>query len=162
MSVPPRPPAPLPQAGEGRIVSRLATFVGLLWLVLLLPHPARADMVVIVSPQCDATALTRREVINIFMGRFRFLPSGHAVKPYDLPATDPRKARFYLALTGKELSEIDAYWARLVLTGNSSPPDETTSTDGMLEKIARNAWAIGYIERSQVDKRVRVIFEPER
>lgn len=133
-----------------------------IWLPLLLPALALADTVVIVNPQCEVNALTRREVINIFMGRFRFLPSGQGIKPYDLPAGDAKKARFYVALTGKELSDIDAYWARLVFTGSSAPPDETANAEAMMEKIARNPHAIGYIERSQVDKRVRVIFEPER
>jgi len=134
----------------------------LLPLALLPPALARADMVVIVAPQCEAASLTRREVINIFMGRFRFLPSGQAAKPYDLPAGDPRKERFYLALTGKQLSDIDAYWARLIFTGNTAPPDEAASAEAMVEKIARSPHAIGYIERSQADKRVRIIFEPER
>jgi ABC-type phosphate transport system substrate-binding protein len=131
-------------------------------LPLLLPAPGHADVVVIVNPRCEATTLTRREVINIFMGRFRFLPSGQAAKPYDLPAEDTEKARFYLALTGKQLSAIDAYWARLIFTGGATPPDETPNAEIMLEKISSNIHAIGYIERSQVDKRVRILFEPER
>lgn len=130
-------------------------------LALFLPVLARADMVVIVHPHCEATTLTRREIINIFMGRFRYLPSGQPAKPYDLPARDPGKARFYLALTGKELSDIDAYWARLVFTGSAAPPDETENAEAMLQKVAHNPHGIGYLERSQVDKRVRIIFNPE-
>ncbi len=132
-----------------------------LLLALMISAPVNADVVVIVSANCDATALSRREIINIFMGRYRFLPSGHAAKPYDLPTTDPRKAQFYLALTGKNISDIDAYWARLVLTGNASPPDEASSQEAMLDKIARNPWSIGYLDRSIIDNRVRVIFDPE-
>lgn len=142
-------------------MSRFATFV-FFGLALTLPGPARADMVVIVHPQFEAASLTRREVINIFMGRFRFLATGQAVKPLDLPAGDPKKARFYRTLTGKELSDIDAYWARLVLTGNSSPPEESAGADAMLDTVARHLHTIGYVDRSQVDKRVRIIFEPER
>ena len=133
-----------------------------LCLALLLPALSHADMVAIVAAHSEAATLSRREVINIFMGRYRFLPSGHAIKPYDLPAGDPRKASFYLALTGRDLVDIDTYWALLVLTGAAFPPDETPSQELMLERVARNPWAIGYVERSQADKRVRVIFEPER
>lgn len=131
-------------------------------LALLVPALAWGDMVVIVHPQFEAASLSKREIINIFMGRFRFLPSGQAIKPYDLPAADPKKGRFYRALTGKELSDIDAYWARLVLTGNASPPDETANTEGMIETVAHNPRAIGYVDRAQVDKRVRILFEPEK
>jgi len=137
-------------------------FRPILWLALLPPGLARADMVVIAHPQFEAATLSRRQVVNIFMGRFRFLPSGQAVKPHDLPALAPKKARFYRTLTGKDLSDIDAHWARLVLTGNSSPPEETAGVDAMLDTVARHPHAIGYVDRSQVDKRVRIIFEPER
>ena len=130
-------------------------------LALLMTGLARADMVVVVAANSDVLTLTRRETIDIFMGRFRYLPSGHAVKPYDLPATDPRKAKFYEALTGKSAAQIDAYWARLVLTGNASPPDETASQEAMLNSVARSTAVIGYLERAKVDHRVRVIFEPE-
>ncbi len=131
-------------------------------LALLLPTLAWADMVVIVHPQFEAASLSRREIINIFMGRFRFLPSGQAIKPYDLPTADPKKGRFYRVLTGKDLSDIDAHWARLVLTGNASPPDETLNAEGMIEAVAHNPRAIGYVDRAQVDRRVRILFEPEK
>jgi ABC-type phosphate transport system substrate-binding protein len=130
-------------------------------LALFLPLMAHADMVVIVHPHCEASTLTRREIINIFMGRFRYLPSGQPARPYDLPARDPGKRRFYLTLTGKDLSDIDAYWARLVFTGSAAPPHETENAEEMLQKVAHNPQGIGYMERSQVDKRVRIIFDPE-
>ena len=132
-----------------------------LFLALLISAPVRADEVVVVSVNSNATMLNRREAINIFMGRYRFFPSGHAAKPYDLPKTDSGKALFYLALTGKDISDIDAYWARLVLTGHASPPDEVLSQEAMLEKIYHNPRSIGYLDRSRLDNRVRVIFDPE-
>lgn len=135
----------------------------LIWVGLMLAGGwAHADVVVIVHPQCEANTLSKREVINIFMGRYRFFPSGNPARPYDLPVHHPERGNFYHTLTGRDASEIDAYWARLVLTGAASPPLEAENDSVMLEKVARDPYAIGYVNRSRTDKRVRVVFDPSR
>lgn len=119
-----------------------------------------ADVVVIANPRSGIDKLSRDEVINIFLGRFRQLPSGLSAQPVDLPATEPEKATFYLRLVNKDLAEINAYWSRLVFSGRTKPPMQAKSTDDLLEFIAKTPGAIGYIERSKVDDRVKLVFEP--
>jgi len=131
------------------------------FLLILQPiAESRADVVVIANPRSGIDRLSRDEVINIFLGRFRQLPSGLSVQPVDLPATQPEKAIFYLRLVNKDLSEINAYWSRLVFSGRTSPPVQAKSTDDLLDFIAKTPGAIGYVERSKVDSRVKLVFEP--
>ncbi len=134
----------------------LILFLMLAWLPLF----AQADMVVVTSTNNDSPALSRREIINIFMGRYRFFANGQYARPLDLPSSDKNKHVFYQALTGKEQADINSYWARLILTGAALPPEEVGSEEIMLEKVAKDTHAIGYINRSRVDKRFRIIFDP--
>lgn len=129
-------------------------------LVLLVPGWARADAVVIVHPQSDVSTLSKRELINIFMGRYRFFPSGRVATPLDLPRQDSKRISFYLGLTGRNAADLDAYWARLVLTGAAARPQELSNEEAVLERVAHDPSAIGYVSRTKVDKRVRIIFDP--
>lgn len=139
----------------GRIRRLLA-----LLLVLALPWaPARADLVVVANPRSGVERLTRDEVINIFLGRYRQLPGGVAAQPVDLTDANPDKGRFYLALVGKSLAEINAYWARLRFSGRTEPPRQAVTTESLLEQVASERGAIGYVERSRADGRVRIVMD---
>lgn len=131
----------------------------LICLLACLPAMASAQVVVVVNPKSGVERLTREEVINIFLGRFRQLPSGLPAEPIDLPATQPEKAHFYQSLVGKELAEINAYWARLVFSGRTSPPRQARNTDDLLTQVAGTPGAVGYLDRNRVDGRVRIALE---
>lgn len=134
-----------------------ATFL----LILLLVTAGKTfanDLVVIVAAGSEVESLSRDQVINIFMGRYRRLPSGDAAQPYDLPANDSGKEAFYAGLLGKSLSEINAYWARLIFSGRTSPPVPVADPAAMLKEVARTPGAIGYVQRSLVNSHVRVVF----
>lgn len=87
------------------------------WL-LFASAQAAAELVIIANPASGVEKLTRDEAVNIFMGRYRRLPSGMAALPMD---ENGEKAVFYRALLGKELPEVQSYWARLVFSGQGSP-----------------------------------------
>jgi ABC-type phosphate transport system substrate-binding protein len=133
-------------------------------LLLLLPflwlaHAARADdMVVIVHPGSHIRSLTRNQVIDIFMGRFRQLPTGATALPID--AADPaERQRFYELLVHKDLAEIGSYWARLVFSGEATPPFRAPDSRTALELVATNPDAIAYCYRSAVKGRVQVVLD---
>lgn len=135
------------------------------WLILptlfaLAPIvPATADVVVVVGAQTGIDRLTQDEVINIFLGRYRVLPTGLAAIPVDQPAASAIKAEFYRKLTNKDLAEINAYWARLYFSGKTSPPLQAGSANEALRIVAATPGAIGYVERAQVDARVSIVLE---
>lgn len=129
-------------------------------LLILLPMIASAvEMVVIANPRSGIDNLSRDEVINIFLGRSRQLPSGLSALPVDLPASHPDKASFYRRSVNKELAEINSYRARLFFSGRGNPPILATSTEDLLEIVGINPGAIGYLERSRINARVKVVFE---
>lgn len=127
---------------------------------LLLPATAGAgELVVVVRQDSEIGQLSRDDVINIFLGRYRQLPSGKLAEPLDLV---PDSGTFYERLTGKSRAEINAYWARLLFTGRTSPPRSIASPDKLIEAVLQNSQAIGYIDQARVDRRLRIVFEQGR
>jgi len=139
-------------------VSRLARLTFLLAL-LSLPLVAGAhDVVVIVNAHSPIRGLTRDQVIDIFMGRLRQFPTGAAALPIDVSDPPVRQA-FYERLVHKDLAEIGSHWARLVFSGETSPPFRASDSRTALKLVATNPDAIAYCYRSAVTPRVKVVLD---
>lgn len=120
---------------------------------------AGTELAVIVNPGSGVAELSRAEVINIFLGRQRQLPSGVTALTVDLPGPHDEKRLFYHRLVGKEPTEINSYWARLVFSGRGAAPWQAESPDEVLRIVEDYEGAIGYVERGLVDdQRVRVVY----
>lgn len=118
---------------------------------------ARGEVVVVMDARAGIERLTQEEVINIFLGRYRKLPTGAMAIPVDQPANSTLRAEFYRKLVNKEPAEINAYWARLYFSGKTTPPAQAASETDVLARVAGSPAAIGYVERAQADARVRVV-----
>ena len=135
-----------------------------LWIVLsavILIASRSADaagLAVIVNPQSGVQQMSKAEVIHIFMGRQKRLPSGAKAVAVDQGAETAAKADFYARLVGKDLSEINSYWARLIFSGQGSPPMQAESADDVVEIVGNNKGAIGYVDSGQADERVKIVF----
>lgn len=128
------------------------------WL-LAMPAMLRAELVVVVNARCGVAAMTRNEVINVFFGRNRQFFNGVTVEPVDLSDAHPDRKRFYSALVGKDVSEVNAYWAREIFSGRMQPLSRVASSDEVLRWVVSHAGGIGFMDSTRVDARVRVVFE---
>lgn len=131
----------------------------LLVLLQCMAGIANADVVVVVHASSDIRQLSHDSVINIFLGRYRGLAGGNAALPIDQPEGAALRTEFYRRLVNKNLNEINAYWARLVFSGQTAPPMQVTKAAEILQFLASNRNAVAYVERSQVDKQLRVVLE---
>lgn len=127
-------------------------------LLLSSAMPVSAEMVVVVNAQTRVERLSREDVINIFMGRYRKFPDGSMARPFDIGTDSPERRIFYRKLLDKSQEEVNAYWARLVFSGRTAPPEEAESRDELLGEIARNPRAIGYVEKKNLPRDVKVVF----
>jgi hypothetical protein len=57
------------------------------------------------------------------------------------------------------LNEINAYWARLIFSGRTSPPIQAVDAAEVIQLLKANSGGITYVERNQVDKRLRIVLE---
>ena len=137
--------------------SRRAFLSALLPALFLATGAVRAEdsIVVVVAANAGVDHLTQAEVTNIFLGRFKKLPSGARAVPVDVTTL---KEQFYSRLVGKSLAEINAYWARLKFSGQTTPPRQESQLTA-LELVATTPGAITYLDRHLVDRRLKVVFE---
>jgi hypothetical protein len=142
-----------------RAVMRYA-FASILATALLhVPIAGAGNLVVIVNPASGITQLTRNQVIDIFLGRYRKLPSGEIAIPIDLLVNTPERKQFYLLLVGRDLTQMSSYWARLVFSGQAVPPFPVPDARTALDLVAANPSAIAYVDGASVNSRVRVVLE---
>ncbi len=138
----------------------MQTLFGLL-VVLGSASAIAADIAVIVNPHNETGSMTRRQVVDLYMGRDRNFPDGDASLPIDQAATSPVRKQFYRQLVNKSVAEVNAYWARLLFTGRASPPRSLANSIEVLRTVRDNRGAIGYIDAELVDDSVKVVFRLE-
>ncbi|KAA1161454.1 hypothetical protein [Pseudoalteromonas distincta] len=129
-----------------------------LCLLFMSFYAKSTEFVVVVNKSNAINALSKREIIDIYMGRYLTFPDGETSKPLDLPAQSTLKNDFYLQLVNKNEQKINAYWARLLFSGRAKPPTPSTSVEDAINKIIASQFAIGYIPVSQVTDAVKVVY----
>jgi len=116
---------------------------------------ATESLVVIAHPGSHIDSMSRAQVINLFLGRYKKLPSGERAVVLDNIA---RKELFYQRLVNKTLAEINAYWARLTFSGQTTPPRQEDEMQ-VLRRVASTPGAVSYVDKRFVDDRVRIVHE---
>jgi ABC-type phosphate transport system substrate-binding protein len=119
--------------------------------------PAAADMVAVVSSKSPVTALTKNQVVDIFLGKTSRFPDGEQAIPIDQVEGSAARDEFYTKFTGKSAAQIKAHWSKIIFTGRGQPPKEVPNNAEVKKLVVQNPRTIGYIERSLVDGTVRVI-----
>jgi len=127
-------------------------------LLAICPVQVAADIVVIVNPSSEITQLTRRQVIDVYMGRAFIMSNGRRLQPYDNAEETAIRETFYHQLIGKTLASVNAYWARLLFAGRASPPRRLAGSAAMLKRIEENPNAIGYVDTKDLNAHVNVVF----
>jgi ABC-type phosphate transport system substrate-binding protein len=120
---------------------------------------APSSIVVIVNPGSGVDKLTRDEVIDIFLGRYRKLPSGRMALPIDVAESGNERALFYQFLVKKSPAEMSSYWARLVFSGQTSPPFQVPDAKTAVDLVQNNPNAIAYVDRASLNAHVKVVLE---
>jgi ABC-type phosphate transport system substrate-binding protein len=110
---------------------------------------AEPEVVVIGNPA--AQSLTKDQVADLFLGK------NQGMKLLDLPSSAPEKATFYQKVSGHDLSQVKATWARLIFTGKAQAPKEVADATAVKKAVAADPKAIGYIQKSEVDSSVKVL-----
>lgn len=123
----------------------------------LLSGHVQADYYLIAQVGNPQRALTQREAVDLYMGRTRAYANGDFALVFDLPRDHPKRAGFYLALTGMTPAQVNSYWARLMFSGQSMPPQPLPDEAAMIDIVKRNPSALGWLGKEPVDKQLRVL-----
>lgn len=116
-----------------------------------------ADIVTVVGVDNPIGSLTRSEVSNIFLGKTRQFPDGRPARPIDQPEASPSRSAFYVTISNKQPAELKAYWSKMIFTGRGQPLPVVDGDGAVIERLARQPDAIGYIDDTALDARVKVV-----
>ena len=97
----------------------------------------------------NLTSITKKEVKDLFMGRTQSLPNGSFALPLD---QNKLRSSFYNYLTQRPIEQINAYWARIMFSGQASPPMKLPDSQTIIKIVTENKGAIGYIDKDDIDQ----------
>lgn len=123
--------------------------------VLTMSFMLSANVAVIVHPS-NAAALSQDDINKIFTGRAKSFTDGKAAEPVNLAESVAIRADFDQKALGRSSSQMKAYWSKLVFTGKGTPLKEMASEQEVLDSVAKNPAAIGYVSAGAVTGNVKV------
>nr|WP_136249644.1 phosphate ABC transporter substrate-binding protein [Ningiella ruwaisensis] len=115
-----------------------------------------SQVVVVVNPANDAS-IDAKTVQRIFLGKEKKFSNGNAAIPINQTADNSVRAQFDESIVGRSSSQVSAYWSKLVFTGKGVPPEELSGDAAVIEAIANNPNAIGYVDAASVTDAVKTI-----
>ena len=123
---------------------RNAIFISIcLWASAVHAEP---DITIIANSNNELGNITRKQVADIYMGRITSLPNGSIPLPLDYQGNSAVRTRFYQSITGKNMAQINAYWARLSFTGQANPPRRLADKAAVMKVVEKNQDALGYVD----------------
>ena len=129
-------------------------FAGALLALLASASPAMDQSVAVIINPKNANTPSQEQIANIFLGKSNDLLG------VDQPEGRSVREDFYQKVTGKNGTQLKAYWAKLVFTGKAQALKELTSDLEVKRFVASTPNAIGYIDKGVVDGSVKVVMTP--
>ena len=117
---------------------------------------AQAQVIVIANPGVKATDISKNDLRDVFTGAATALPGGGNVVPILLKAGTVHE-EFLQAYIGKNDTAYRAGWRSLVFSGQASMPKSLDTDTAVVEFVAHNAGAIGYIGKATTHEGVKVL-----
>jgi len=114
------------------------------------------DYIVIANKSVTAGGLSKSEAQSIFLGDKIQWEDG---KPIELAVIESGEVQktFLQEVLGKNPSQFDNYWKRLVFTGKASAPKAFGDEKKMLEFVAATPGAVGFVSAGKADSSVKTL-----
>ena len=137
-------------------MKKLSLVFLLLAAALLLAVQAQAQVIVIANSSVKATEVSKSDLRDVFTGAATELKDGSRVVPILLKAGTAHE-EFLQAYIGKNDTAYRAGWRSLVFSGQATMPKSMDGDAAVVEFVAHNAGAIGYIGKATPHEGVKVI-----
>lgn len=103
-----------------------------------------AEVKLIANSELTAKEVNASEVADVFLGKSTRL-TGIKVTPIDQSAGEEARDEFYQKIANKNAAQLKAYWSGLIFTGKGMPPKSVLDNEEVVEYVAENPEAIGYV-----------------
>jgi len=117
---------------------------------------ARAQLTVIANPSVKANEISKSDLKDVFTGNSTALKDGSHVVPILLKAGSTHE-EFLQVYIGKNDTAYRAGWRSLVFSGQASMPKNLDTDAAVVDFVAHNAGAIGYIGKDSPHPGVKVL-----
>lgn len=141
-----------------RMVASVALFAAAGFIAT--PVLAMPDVVVIGNSGLPVDSITADEAQTIFLGKGDTIKGGTRVTVVDQNEGAAVRSEFYQKVAGKNEQQLKAYWAKLVFTGQATPPKALADDKAVKAWVSSTSGAIGYISSGSVDSSVKVLLKP--
>ena len=122
----------------------------------MLAERVRAQVVVIANPSVKSADVAKSDLRDVFTGASTSLKDGSHVTPVLLKA-GAANDEFLTSYVGKADAAFKASWRSLVFSGQASMPKTVDSEAAMVDYVAHNPGAIGYVGKAAPHEGVKVL-----
>ncbi|MGA3370276.1 MAG: hypothetical protein ABSC48_00780 [Terracidiphilus sp.] len=137
-------------------MKKLRSFFLLLAAASIFVIHAQAQVIVIANPSVKATEVTKSDLRDVFTGAATELKDGSRVVPILLKAGTVHE-EFLQVYIGKNDTAYRAGWRSLVFSGQATMPKSLDGDAAVVDFVAHNAGAIGYIGKASPHEGVKVL-----
>jgi len=137
-------------------MKRLALAILLAAVASIFGPSSQAQVLVIANPSVKAADVSKADLREVFTGGASSLKDGSHVTPV-LLKSGAVNDEFLSAFVGKNDAAFKASWRNLVFSGQASMPKSLESESAMVEFVAHNPGAIGYISKATAHEGVKVL-----
>jgi hypothetical protein len=132
--------------------------LGLVLIALSALGPAQAaEPIAVIGPLADAKRTVTLGDLALIYRRKRLLwPDGAKIVPINLPASNPLRRDFSLAVFSEPIEASEAYWNDMYFHG-VTPPFVAGSDEAVIRFVEQSREGIGYIPLCSVDHRIAVL-----
>jgi ABC-type phosphate transport system substrate-binding protein len=114
------------------------------------------DYVVITNKDVSASSLSKSELQSIFLGERTKWDDGKHINIVILAQGDVHKS-FLQDIVEKTPSQYESFWKKLIFTGKATAPKSLDSIEKIVEYVAGQQGAIGYVSVGQANGSVKII-----
>ena len=131
--------------------------IGLIALAFALcAHPAYAEVAIIAHPDVAEDSLSGEQVRDIYNYDTREWRDRQPVLVLDMKEKGDIRSRFYDYL-GKSSSRMKSIWMKKMLTGEGDPPEVVADEKAMIDRVAAQPGAIGFVNAAGLPDSVKVL-----
>ena len=119
---------------------------------------SQEKIVVVTNLNNDVQVLDKKEIIDLFMGKYSAFPNGRQATPIDIELNDELKGQFYKSLVGLPLARVNAYWSRLKFSGRVKPPAIEQTMEDVKQRLEDDESALAYVYEAYVTDKMKVVY----
>lgn len=113
--------------------------------------------VIVVHPDNPVRAVDREFLRDAYLKKATDWGNGETIRPVDLSTRFEVRDVFTREVLRKTPAQLRSYWNQQIFSGKGTPPVEADSINELLEYVASNIGAVGYLPPGASPARVKVV-----